>query len=306
MSVRAVLGANMLTTDRPEQTRHRDAVRDGRSGATACARTSRDSWSRPWRAARVVHRRSPRDYAGPLARADRDARARGSRAPRRTRARVVRGVRRGHDRGRARRASRRAHTREDFAGRFRAAVEPRRRRVPAFAPDERVSNAALIMFGGIETTESLILNALWLLLTHRDQLALLRERPELLDNAIEESLRYESPSRASSASRPATRPRRRRRWRPGRGHRTGGPREPRPGLLPRPRPLRHHALERASAPRLRRRPARLPRHAPRPPRARVAVGRLSRRSPASSSTSSAPPHPADSSSASRQPSSSCG
>jgi cytochrome P450 len=35
-----------------------------------------------------------------------------------------------------------------------------------------ISNAALIMFGGIETTESLVLNALWLLLTNPEQLAL--------------------------------------------------------------------------------------------------------------------------------------
>jgi cytochrome P450 len=83
-----------------------------------------------------------------------------------------------------------AHTREAF-GAFRAAVEPHLAEAE-LAQEERVSNAALIMFGGIETTESLILNALWLLLTHRDQLALLREQPELLENAIEESLRYES------------------------------------------------------------------------------------------------------------------
>jgi cytochrome P450 len=60
------------------------------------------------------------------------------------------------------------------------------------ARDELVSNAALIMFGGIETTESMILNALWLFLSHPEQLALLRERPALLENAIEESLRCEA------------------------------------------------------------------------------------------------------------------
>src|SRR6266508_1206729 len=59
-------------------------------------------------------------------------------------------------------------------------------------PEELVSNAAVIMFGGIETTESLILNAVWLLLTHEDQLQrLLRERG-LLDNAVEEALRMEA------------------------------------------------------------------------------------------------------------------
>jgi cytochrome P450 len=81
-------------------------------------------------------------------------------------------------------------SRDAFAA-FRGTVEPHLTGYD-LPREELVSNAALIMFGGIETTESLILNALWLLLTRRDQLPLLRERPELLDNAIEESLRYEA------------------------------------------------------------------------------------------------------------------
>jgi cytochrome P450 len=60
------------------------------------------------------------------------------------------------------------------------------------SPDELVSNAALIMFGGIETTESLILNALWLLLTHEDQLQRLLADRGLLENAVEEVLRMEA------------------------------------------------------------------------------------------------------------------
>ena len=57
--------------------------------------------------------------------------------------------------------------------------------------DEVVANAAVLMFGGIETTEGMITNALWHLLTHRDQLNLVLADPSLLPNAMEESLRLE-------------------------------------------------------------------------------------------------------------------
>jgi cytochrome P450 len=57
---------------------------------------------------------------------------------------------------------------------------------------ERVlSNAAVMLFGGIETTEGMIVNAVLHLLSHDDQLALVRADPALLPNAIEESLRLE-------------------------------------------------------------------------------------------------------------------
>ncbi|MCX4614986.1 cytochrome P450 [Streptomyces sp. S1A1-8] len=56
---------------------------------------------------------------------------------------------------------------------------------------EVASNAAVLMFGGIETTEAMITNALLHLLRHPDQLALVRDDDGLLDGAIEESLRLE-------------------------------------------------------------------------------------------------------------------
>ena len=59
------------------------------------------------------------------------------------------------------------------------------------AVDEVVSNAAVLMFGGIETTEGMITTVLWHLLSHPDQLALVRAEPDLLANAVEESLRME-------------------------------------------------------------------------------------------------------------------
>ncbi len=57
--------------------------------------------------------------------------------------------------------------------------------------DEIVSNAAVLLFGGIETTEAMICNALLLLLKHPDALSAVRHAPALLDAAIEESLRLE-------------------------------------------------------------------------------------------------------------------
>ncbi|MGW2959116.1 cytochrome P450 [Streptomyces sp. NPDC001220] len=58
-------------------------------------------------------------------------------------------------------------------------------------PPEVASNAAVLMFGGIETTEAMITNALLHLLGDPGQLALVRADPTLLDGAVEESLRLE-------------------------------------------------------------------------------------------------------------------
>jgi cytochrome P450 len=56
---------------------------------------------------------------------------------------------------------------------------------------EVISNAAVMLFGGIETTEGMIANAILHLLAAPDQLALVRGDPARLPNAIEESLRLE-------------------------------------------------------------------------------------------------------------------
>src|SRR5450756_2467526 len=56
---------------------------------------------------------------------------------------------------------------------------------------ETVSNAAVLLFGGIETTEGMVLNAVWHLLSDPAQLRLVRADPALLPAAIEESLRLE-------------------------------------------------------------------------------------------------------------------
>ena len=58
-------------------------------------------------------------------------------------------------------------------------------------PDEIVSDAAVVMFGGIDTTDGMIANAVLHLLSHPDQLELVRSDPALLPAAVEESLRLE-------------------------------------------------------------------------------------------------------------------
>ena len=57
--------------------------------------------------------------------------------------------------------------------------------------DEIVSNAAVLLFGGIETTEGMIANAVVALLERPSELARVRGDSSLLDVAIEESLRLE-------------------------------------------------------------------------------------------------------------------
>jgi cytochrome P450 len=50
---------------------------------------------------------------------------------------------------------------------------------------ELISNAAVLLFGGIETTEGMIANAVLALLQHSDELARVRDDPDLLDAALE-------------------------------------------------------------------------------------------------------------------------
>jgi cytochrome P450 len=57
--------------------------------------------------------------------------------------------------------------------------------------DEAVSNAAVILFGGVETTEGMIANAFYYLLHAPEQLERARADRALLENAVEESLRIE-------------------------------------------------------------------------------------------------------------------
>ncbi|RDI74962.1 Cytochrome P450 [Gaiella occulta] len=93
--------------------------------------------------------------------------------------------------------------RQAFA-RMRASVEPALDRDPAaslvaaaagdaggLSRGQVASNAAVLLFGGIETTEAMIVNAFLHLLSNDDQRALVERDPTLLPGAVEESLRLE-------------------------------------------------------------------------------------------------------------------
>jgi len=69
--------------------------------------------------------------------------------------------------------------------------------------DEILSNALIILFGGIETTDATIANTVWALLTHPGALAWARTAPGGWGAAVEESLRWEPA--VQSCTRYATR-----------------------------------------------------------------------------------------------------
>ena len=56
---------------------------------------------------------------------------------------------------------------------------------------EILANTLIVLFGGIETTEAAILNAMWALLTHAESCAEALEDDRALVASIEESLRWE-------------------------------------------------------------------------------------------------------------------
>jgi cytochrome P450 len=69
--------------------------------------------------------------------------------------------------------------------------------------DEVIANCIVTMVGGQETTTNLIGNGLLSLLRNPDQLEMLRRDPSLVPSAVEELLRYESPSQHTARMAPA-------------------------------------------------------------------------------------------------------
>ncbi|MGE2715420.1 cytochrome P450 [Mycolicibacterium litorale] len=63
---------------------------------------------------------------------------------------------------------------------------------------ELEATAGLVLAAGFETTVNLLGNGIKMLLDHPDQLAMLRERPELWPTAVEEILRLDSPVQMSA------------------------------------------------------------------------------------------------------------
>ena len=68
--------------------------------------------------------------------------------------------------------------------------------------EEIVANTIITLVGGQETTTNLIGNGLLTLLRHPDQLEKLRTDPSLIPSAVEELLRYESPSQHTARLAP--------------------------------------------------------------------------------------------------------
>ncbi len=68
--------------------------------------------------------------------------------------------------------------------------------------EEVIANTIVTMVGGQETTTNLIGNGLLTLLRHPDQLEKLRADPSLIPSAVEELLRYESPSQHTARLAP--------------------------------------------------------------------------------------------------------
>jgi cytochrome P450 len=95
-------------------------------------------------------------------------------------------------------AERRAEPRDDLISELLQAHEQDDR----LSEEELIVTATTLLLAGHETTVNLIGNGMLSLLRHPDQLALLRDQPELISSAVEEFLRYEAPSQMASRVAP--------------------------------------------------------------------------------------------------------
>jgi len=83
----------------------------------------------------------------------------------------------------------RADPREDVLSALIHAEEEGER----LSEDELIGMVFLLIFAGYETTVHLITNGVLALLEHPEQLARLRDEPQLIESAVEEILRYRGP-----------------------------------------------------------------------------------------------------------------
>ncbi len=84
-------------------------------------------------------------------------------------------------------AERRWEPRDDFLGTLANVEEG------TITEEEIVANTMLLLLAGHVAVRNLVGNTIYLLLTHPKQYSLLKSNPDLLKNAIEETLRYEPP-----------------------------------------------------------------------------------------------------------------
>ena len=89
---------------------------------------------------------------------------------------------------------RRAQPREDLLSSLLAAEESGDK----LSMDEVFATVTLLLVAGNETTTNLIGNGMLALLQHPSELRRLHDHPELIDGAVEELLRYDSPVQATS------------------------------------------------------------------------------------------------------------
>jgi cytochrome P450 len=92
----------------------------------------------------------------------------------------------------------RAHPRDDLISAFVTAEIDGDR----LTDEEIVANTIVTMVGGQETTTNLIGNGVLTLLRHPDELEMLKADPSLVPSAVEELLRYESPSQHTARLAP--------------------------------------------------------------------------------------------------------
>lgn len=106
---------------------------------------------------------------------------------------------------------------EEMSAYFRSAIQEQRRHPreglihafltaeingDRFSEEEVIANTIVTMVGGQETTTNLIGNGILTLLRHQDQLERLRSDLSLIPSAVEELLRYESPSQHTARLAP--------------------------------------------------------------------------------------------------------